>query len=89
MKLVILYRPNSEHATDVETFARDFQRQHDLGSKLELQSVSTRDGAALASLYDVMSYPTILALADNGSVLSMWQGQPLPLKDEVVASLYH
>lgn len=88
VKLVILYRPNSEHATDVETFARDFQRQHDIGRKLEMQSLSTRDGAATASLYDIMSYPAILALADNGSLLSLWQGQPLPLMDEVAAYLY-
>ncbi|HLZ14418.1 MAG TPA: hypothetical protein VKQ34_00325 [Candidatus Saccharimonadales bacterium] len=88
MKLVILYRPDSDHASDVESFARDFQRQHDLGKKLELQSLSTRDGAATASLYDVMSYPAILVLADNGSILGMWQGVPLPLMAEVAAYLY-
>lgn len=87
VKLVILYRPNSEHATAVESFVRDFQHQHDAG-KVELLSVNTRDGAATASLYDVMAYPTIMALADNGSVLNMWQGETLPLMDEVASYMY-
>ncbi len=87
MKLVILYRPDSEHATNVETFARDFQRVHDIGRKLELLSMSTRDGAATASLYDIMTFPAIMALADNGSVLNIWQGEPLPLMDEVAGYL--
>ena len=83
MKVLILYRPNSEHARDVETFVGDFQRQHDLGKKLELVSVNTRDGAATANLYEVFAYPTIMAVADDGRLLNMWQGQPLPLMDEV------
>lgn len=88
MKLVILYRPNSEHATAIESFVRDFQHQHDPGNKVELLSVNTRDGAATASLYDVFSYPTILALADDGSVLNSWEGDRLPLMDEVASYMY-
>lgn len=83
VKLVILYRPNSEHATEVESFVREFQRLHDVGRKLEMLSVSSREGAATASIYDVLDYPAILALADDGSVLNLWQGQPLPLMNEV------
>lgn len=67
---------------------RDFQHRHDIGNKLEMVSVNTRDGAATANLYDIMSYPSILALADNGSVLNAWQGEPLPLMDEVASYIY-
>jgi hypothetical protein len=84
MKVLILYRPQSEHATTVETFVRDFEHQHDQGSKnIELMSVDTRDGAATASLYDIWSFPTILVLDMDGRVLNMWQGERLPLMDEV------
>lgn len=83
MKLLVLYRPESEHSTDVETFVRDFQQLYEIGRKLELVSLNTRDGAATASLYDIMNYPAILALANDGSVLNMWQGLPMPLMDEV------
>ena len=82
--MLILYRPNSEHATKVESYVRDFEHQHDLGSKsIELVSVDTREGAATASLYDIWSFPAILAVDMEGRVLNMWQGEELPLMDEV------
>jgi len=83
VKVLILYRPDSEYANDVETFVEDFQRQHVSVRKVELLSVNTRDGASIASLYDVMAYPSILALADDGSLINSWIGMPLPLMDEV------
>lgn len=88
MKVLILYRPNSEHATTVETFVRDFQHQHDIGKKMELVSVNTRDGSATAALYDVWAFPTILAVGDDGRVLNLWQGEPLPLMDEVAGYVF-
>jgi len=88
MKVLILYRPNSEHATTVESFVRDFQHQHDIGNKLELVSVDTRDGSATASLYDIWSFPAILALGDDGSMMNMWQGERLPLMDEVLGYIH-
>ncbi|HYF97241.1 MAG TPA: hypothetical protein VD947_04375 [Patescibacteria group bacterium] len=51
--------------------------------KLELVSVDTRDGSATATLYDVMKCPAVLALADDGSVLQEWQGETMPLLNEV------
>ncbi|HKR82174.1 MAG TPA: hypothetical protein VJR27_04175 [Candidatus Saccharimonadales bacterium] len=89
MKLLILYRPNSEHASAVESFIRDFQHQHAIDEKkLDIMSLNTRDGAATASLYDVMSYPAFIAIANDGSVLNMWQGEELPLMDEVAGYVY-
>ena len=83
VKLLILYRPNSEHETDVESFVRDFQRRYEVGRKLEMVSINTRDGAATASLYDIVAYPAILVLGHDGSLANAWQGMPLPLMDEV------
>jgi hypothetical protein len=82
MKVVVLYRPNSEHQTAVESLDRDYQRR--TGRSLELVSLNTRDGAAMASLYDVMQYPAILALTDDGRVLQMWQGMPFPLLNDIM-----
>jgi len=88
MKLVILYRPESEHSRLVEEFVRDFGRQYEAGQKVELISLNTRDGASMASIYDIVSYPAIMALADDGHVLNAWQGTPLPLMDEVAGYAY-
>jgi hypothetical protein len=88
MKLLILYRPESEHATAIETFVNDFRRRYDAGQKIEMQSLSTREGAATAVVYDVTSYPAIMALSDDGRPLNVWQGMPLPLMDEVAGYAY-
>ena len=89
MKVLILYRPDSDHESDVLTFVHDLRHTRGIeNDRLELVSVNTRDGSATASLYDVMSYPSILVLANDGSVLNMWQGVPLPLMDEVMGYLY-
>lgn len=88
MKVLILYRPNSEHEREVDDFARDFKREHDAGKKLELLSVDTRDGAATANIYDVLQFPAVLALADDGSVLQSWAGTPLPLMNDVAGYMH-
>ncbi|HSD56051.1 MAG TPA: hypothetical protein VLA92_02775 [Candidatus Saccharimonadales bacterium] len=88
MKVLILYRPNSEHASTVETFVRDLQHQHDIGDRVETLSVDTREGAATAALYDIWQFPAILALADEGRVLNIWVGEQMPLMDEVASYSY-
>jgi hypothetical protein len=82
MKVVILYRPNSEHGRQVETFIRDYQTRHE-GGRLEVLNIDSRDGDATASLYDIMQYPAILALRNDGSVMKAWQGEALPMMDEI------
>lgn len=82
MKVVILYRPNSEHGRLVEAFAHDFTRAHPT-RKVELLNIDTKEGSALASLYDMMQLPAILALAQDGQLLNSWQGEQLPLMNEV------
>lgn len=84
MKVLILYRPNSEHSRLVEEFASDFKRREP-SRRIELTSVDTRGGAALASLYDIVQYPAILATTDDGQLLKYWQGEQLPLMNDVAA----
>lgn len=84
MKVVILYRPNSEHGRRMEEFIREYKTLHN-DVKVEVINIDTREGAALASLYDVMQYPAILVLQTDGYAQKIWQGQELPLMDEVTA----
>jgi hypothetical protein len=83
MKVVILYRPDSDHARAVEEFAHEFERIH--GRSVDMVSVNTRDGAATASLYDIMQYPAVMATTDIGEMLQVWSGENLPLMNEVAA----
>jgi hypothetical protein len=84
MKVLVLYRPNSEHGRVTEEFIHDFQRRHQ-DERLEALNLDTREGSSMASLYDVMQYPAILVVQDDGYVQRIWQGEVLPLMDEVAA----
>jgi len=83
MKVLVLYRPNSEHGRLVEDFIRDFQSRTDTG-KLEVLNIDSREGSAMASLYDVMRYPAILVLRTDGYLQKSWEGDTLPLIEEVI-----
>lgn len=85
MKALILYRPNSEYARLAEEYARDFKRLR--GRDIELVDLNTREGAAVASLYDVMQQPSLMVVRDDGQVLQQWQGAQLPLMNEVAGYL--
>ena len=69
----------------VEEYIRDFERTS--GRQIELMSMSTRDGAALASLYDIVQYPGLLVIRDDGQLVTFWQGNQLPLMNEVAGYL--
>jgi hypothetical protein len=84
MKVLVLYRPNSEHGRIVENFIREFRSRVD-SDKMEVLNIDSRDGSAMASLYDIMSYPALLILQTDGSLAKCWQGNDLPLIDEIAA----
>jgi len=82
MKVVVLYRSNSEHERSVLEFERDYNRI--TGRQLSLLDINTREGWALASLYDVVRYPAVLAMGDAGELLQIWTDDSLPLMNEVM-----
>lgn len=82
MKVLILYKLKSEHARKVEEYVRDFNRNYPKHS-LEIIDADSLDGTAKAELYDIMSYPAVVAIADDGSPLKTWQGEALPLMGEI------
>lgn len=86
MKVLVLYRPNSEHARKVETFLHDLQKQHDVDqSTLRVVDVDSREGIELARIYDVMDTPAILVTDNNGGYVYSWIGDELPLMRDVAA----
>jgi hypothetical protein len=81
MKVVILYHPESDHRRMVEEYMRDMESRH-LDAKLETISLDTREGSALASIYDVVRYPALLVTRDDGTLQTFWQ-EEFPRIDEV------
>ena len=49
------------------------------------KAILGRDGIAMCSLYEITRYPAILALAMDGTSLAIWQGEQLPMIDEVAS----
>ena len=84
MKVLVLYRPNSEFARAVEEFVRDLQTVHNLDERhLQVMDYDSREGSATASVYDILSQPTVLVIGDDGAYIKDWQGTNLPLIEEV------
>lgn len=81
MSVKVIYRYESDHAREVLDYLRDFERA--TGDKLEEVSPDTPEGANLCRVYDVVEYPSVLALSSDGQLRQMWRGRPLPTISEV------
>lgn len=79
--IVVLYRPNTDHEPLIRDF--EFNYTHQTGKELELLSLDTVEGAEMARIYDITQYPAIVARAEDGRLLQLWQGESLPLINEV------
>ena len=81
MRVVVVYKDESDHAREVYDYLSDFERT--TGHALETINPDTRDGVSFCQTYDIVEYPTVVALSDEGVMQSMWRGTPLPTISEV------
>lgn len=81
MRVAVVYRQESEHRRAVEDFLYEFERQ--TGRSVETVSPDTKEGADFARVYDIVEYPSMVALSDDGKLQTMWRGLPLPTISEV------
>lgn len=82
MNVTILYKDKSDHAREVLDFVREYE--HRTGHEgIKLLDIETKEGAVFGNVYDIVEYPTVIATRDDGSVLQMWRGTPLPLFDDI------
>lgn len=84
MRIVMLYRPNSEYGRRTEEYITDFKRFHP-GASMEISNIDTREGSEMARLYGIMDYPAVVALKDDGQLQQYWEGiDKLPLMNDLV-----
>lgn len=81
MRVVVVWRDNTEYARNVMTFMEDFARQ--TGHRLEEFDPDTSEGESLCRAYDIVEYPSIVALSDDGQMQQLWKGTTLPTISEV------
>lgn len=81
MKTVVVYKEETDYARTITDYLRDFTRQ--TGRELETVNPDTPDGAAFCRTYDIVEYPSIVAISDEGVMQNLWRGLPLPTISEV------
>lgn len=81
MRTLVVTKDNMDYSRAVDTFLGDFQRQ--TGRELEVINPDSLDGATFCRTYDIVEYPTVIALSDEGQVQNMWAGTSLPTISEV------
>lgn len=81
MKTVIVYKDESDHAREVLDYLRDFKRQ--TGHDLQTVDPDTPDGTDFCRVYDIVEYPSVIAISDDGVMQNLWRGRPLPTISEV------
>ena len=81
MRVVVIYKQATDYARQVEDYMADFKRQ--TGHDLEVLDPETRDGVGFCSVYDILEFPTLIAISDDGQIQNQWRGLPLPTMSEV------
>ena len=81
MRVVVVYKDQTDYARSVIDFLRDFQ--HQTGHDVETLNPESPEGIDFCQTYDIMEYPTMIAISDDGQMQNTWSGLPLPTISEV------
>ncbi len=81
MRVIVVYRAETDYARNVTDFLRDLKRQ--TGYELEEIDPDTAEGAQVCRVYDIVEYPSVAAISLDGSLQNLWRGLPMPTISEV------
>ena len=81
MRVVVVYKDFTDYAREVETYLRDFKRF--TGRDLETLDPETKEGEIFCRTYDIVEYPSIVAVSGDGQLQQLWRGRPLPQMNEI------
>ena len=81
MRVVIVWRDGQEYSRMVSDWLVDFERR--TGKVIESLDPDSIEGDQFVRSYDIVEFPTMIALGDDGRVLESWIGRRLPRFDEV------
>lgn len=80
MRVVCIYRDNQDYTRTVDDWLENFYRQ----TGREIETMNPDENVNFCETYDIVEYPTILALGDRGEVRASWRGRELPLFNEIM-----
>jgi hypothetical protein len=81
MRVVVIYKEATDYARQVTDYIADFKRQ--TGHDLETMNPESLEGISFTRTYDILEFPTVIALSDSGQLQNQWRGLPLPTISEV------
>ena len=81
MRVLVVYKQDTEYAREVDDYLFEFKRR--TGHDLETLDPESGPGITFCEAYDILEYPTLIALSDSGQVQNLWKGLPLPTMSEV------
>ena len=79
MRVICIYRDNQDYTRSVTEWLENFHRQ----TGKELETMDPDKDANFCQTYDIVEYPTIIALDNRGAVAEIWRGRTLPLINDV------
>ena len=79
MRIVCVTKEGRDYSRTVSDYLEDFYRR----TGREIETMDPDQSPAFCEAYDIVEYPTILALDNSGGVAASWKGLPLPLFDEI------
>lgn len=79
-RVVCVFRDKQDYSRSVFEWLENFRRR--TGREIETMDPDKEQGFCEA--YDIVEYPTIIALGEDGKVIASWKGKELPLIDEVI-----
>lgn len=80
MQVVCIYRDKQDYTRTVDEWLEDFRRQ----TGREIETMDPDKNVSFCEAYDVVEYPTILAIGNNGEIHASWRGPNMPLINEVL-----
>jgi hypothetical protein len=81
MRTAVVYRDQSDYTREVMDYLHDFK--HQTGHDLEVVNPDTPEGAQFCETYDIVEYPTVIAMSDDGVMQNIWNGLPFPTISEL------
>ena len=80
MRVICIFKEKQDYSRSVNEWLENFHRQ----TGREIEPMDPEKNVSFCEAYDIVEYPTIIALGERGDVRASWKGRQLPLINEVL-----
>ena len=80
MRVICIYRDNQDYSRTVNEWLENFRRQ----TGREIETMDPDRDPGFCETYDIVEYPTVIAVGERGEVRALWRGSNMPLINEVL-----